>query len=65
VNHGTHTRAPGSLDQGLAGSSYNTPTGTAGRTSGTTATAGPHDSSIANKLDPRVESDVTGTQRTI
>jgi hypothetical protein len=66
VNHGTHTRGTEGLgSQDLAGSSYNTPAGTAGRTSGTTATAGPHDSSIANKLDPRVESDVTGTQRTI
>ncbi|EKV11652.1 Putative DHN1 [Penicillium digitatum] len=36
----------------LAGSSYNTPaTGTA------PGTTGPHDSSIANKLDPRVDSD--------
>ena len=67
TTHGTHTRDTGAGigSHGLAGSSYNTPAGTAGRTSGTTATAGPHDSSIANKLDPRVESDVTGTQRTI
>ncbi|CAG7940612.1 unnamed protein product [Penicillium salamii] len=59
VTHGSHSRdtasglAPG---QGLAGSSYNTPTGTATRTSGTTATAGPHDSSVANKLDSTVKS---------
>ncbi|CAG7929713.1 unnamed protein product [Penicillium olsonii] len=61
VTHGTHSRDTASglaPDQGLAGSSYNTPTGTATRTSGTTATAGPHDSSIANKLDPTVESHV-------
>ncbi|CAG8057600.1 unnamed protein product [Penicillium salamii] len=61
VTHGSHSRdtasglAPG---QGLAGSSYNTPTGTATGTSGTTATAGPHDSSVANKLDPTVKSQV-------
>ncbi|CAG8186093.1 unnamed protein product [Penicillium olsonii] len=61
VTHGSHSRDTASglaPDQGLAGSSYNTPTGTATRTSGTTATAGPHDSSIANKLDPTVESHV-------
>ncbi|KAJ5340043.1 hypothetical protein N7452_006771 [Penicillium brevicompactum] len=70
VTHGSHTRdtasglAPG---QGLAGSSYNTPTGTATGTSGTAATAGPHDSSIANKLDPTVDSHIQadGTQRKI
>lgn len=68
TTHGSHTRDTAGLasDQGLAGSSYNTPAGTATRTSGTTATAGPHDSSIANKLDPTVDSHVqTGTQRKI
>ncbi|KAJ6140349.1 hypothetical protein N7471_006835 [Penicillium samsonianum] len=50
----------------LAGSSYNTPaTGTASGatgTTGTTGTTGPHGSSIANKLDPRVDSDATRAQ---
>ncbi|KAJ5496210.1 hypothetical protein N7463_008197 [Penicillium fimorum] len=72
TTHDTHTRGvtgiPTSLALGgsgpdtagrqdaLAGSSYNTPvTGT----TGTTGTTGPHGSSIANKLDPRVDSDVT------
>ncbi|CAI7611708.1 unnamed protein product [Penicillium bialowiezense] len=70
VTHGSHTRDTASglaPDQGLAGSSYNTPTGTSTGTSGTTATAGPHESSIANKLDPTVDSHVQadGTQRKI
>ncbi|CAI7578160.1 unnamed protein product [Penicillium discolor] len=50
----------------LAGSSYNTPpagttTGATGAT-GTTGTTGPHSSSIANKLDPRVDSDAARAQ---
>ncbi|KXG51803.1 uncharacterized protein PGRI_091960 [Penicillium griseofulvum] len=73
TTHGTHTRgttAPtGSLggsgldtagrQDALAGSSYNAP---AAGTTGTTGTTGPHGSSIANKLDPRVDSDVTRTE---
>ncbi|KAI3286136.1 hypothetical protein DTO002I6_8342 [Penicillium roqueforti] len=69
VTHGSHTRdttAPGGSVIGgsglgttghqdaVAGSSYNTSsTGT------TTGTTGPHSSSIANKLDPRVDSSAT------
>ncbi|KAJ5212924.1 hypothetical protein N7449_000093 [Penicillium cf. viridicatum] len=41
---------------GLASSSYNTPP------TGTTGTTGPHSSSIANKLDPRVDSDAARAQ---
>ncbi|KAJ5876342.1 uncharacterized protein N7529_001926 [Penicillium soppii] len=61
TTHGSHTRE---LDHGLAGSSYNTPVGTSGRASGTAATAGPQDSSVAGKLDPLAGSDI-GAQRTI
>ncbi|OQE35198.1 hypothetical protein PENCOP_c014G02977 [Penicillium coprophilum] len=70
TTHGTHTRGvPASPALGgsglntaghhdaLAGSSYNTPA--TGTTTGATGTTGPHSSSIANKLDPRVDSDVT------
>ncbi|KAJ5177327.1 uncharacterized protein N7500_000026 [Penicillium coprophilum] len=70
TTHGTHTRGvPHSPALGgsglntaghqdaLAGSSYNTPA--TGTTTGATGTTGPHSSSIANKLDPRVDSDVT------
>ncbi|KAJ6147218.1 hypothetical protein N7497_009200 [Penicillium chrysogenum] len=75
ATHGTHTRgatAPTGLAIGdpsydtgaLAGSSYNTPANTpaTGTTTGATGTAGPHGSSIANKLDPRVDSDATRAQ---
>lgn len=41
---------------GVTGSGY---TGTAGALSGST-NAGPHDSNLANKLDPRVDSDLDG-----
>ncbi|KAF7519163.1 hypothetical protein PCG10_010280 [Penicillium crustosum] len=70
TTHGSHTRgatvgsAIGGSGLGTAshhdapaGSSYNTPP--AGTTTGTT---GPHSSSIANKLDPRVDSDAARAQ---
>ncbi|CAI7616942.1 unnamed protein product [Penicillium crustosum] len=70
TTHGSHTRgatvgsAIGGSGLGTAGhhdapagSSYNSPP--AGTTTGTT---GPHSSSIANKLDPRVDSDATHAQ---
>ena len=70
VTHGSHTRGTSAAPSGsaiggsglgaaghqdaVAGSSYNTSsTGT------TTGTTGPHSSSIANKLDPRVDSKAT------
>ncbi|CAG8910180.1 unnamed protein product [Penicillium egyptiacum] len=76
TTHGTHTRgatvAPtglaisgSGLDTGaLAGSSYDTPANTpaTGTTTSATGTTGPHRSSIANKLDPRVDSDATRAQ---
>ncbi|CAI7596734.1 unnamed protein product [Penicillium glandicola] len=72
TTHGSHTRGATAVPTGsalggsglgttghqeaLAGSSYNAPPTSA---TGTTGTSGPHGSSIANKLDPRVDSDVT------
>lgn len=76
TTHGSHTRGAtaGSAIGGsglgtaghhdaLAGSSYNTPlTGTTAGATGTTGITGPHSSSIANKLDPRVDSDAARAQ---
>ncbi|KAJ5807657.1 hypothetical protein N7447_011113 [Penicillium robsamsonii] len=72
TTHGTHTRGATGIptssalggsgldtagrQNAVAGSSYNTP---ATGTTGTTGTTAPHGSSIANKLDPRVDSEVT------
>ncbi|KAI9044555.1 uncharacterized protein KD926_000466 [Aspergillus affinis] len=49
--------APQIHSSSAAGSSYNTPG--SGRAS---HTAGPHDSDVANKMDPRVDSDLDGSR---
>jgi len=53
VGSGT-THTPGARSSGLTGSTGNT------YNSNTNTTAGPHDSNMANKLDPRVDSDRDG-----
>ncbi|KAJ5484624.1 hypothetical protein N7453_012092 [Penicillium expansum] len=76
TTHGTHSRGATAAPTGsaiggsglgttghhdaLAGSSYNTPA--TGTTTGATGTTAPHSSSIANKLDPRVDTDATHAQ---
>jgi hypothetical protein len=52
--HGTHTGT------GLTGSHGTHTTGTGLGSHGTSTNAGPHDSNIANKADPRVDSDLDG-----
>lgn len=52
-----HAAAPQIHSSSAAGSSYNTPgSGSASHT------AGPHDSDVANKMDPRVDSDLDGSR---
>ncbi|KAJ9485181.1 hypothetical protein VN97_g8189 [Penicillium thymicola] len=64
TTHESHTRgatvgsAIGGSGLDTAGSIYNTPPiGTTTGATGTTGTTGPHSSTVADKLDPRVDSD--------
>jgi len=56
--HNTHTAGSG-LTGTHAGNTHGTHTGTTGGISHST-NAGPHDSNLANKVDPRVDSDLDG-----
>jgi len=60
TTHGTHTTG-----SGLTGTTYGTHTGTTGAgygPTGTSTNAGPHNSNLMNKMDPRVDSDMDGSR---
>jgi len=59
-NMGSAQHGPGAHNTG-AGTGFTGTTGTTGYGSGSTNT-GPHDSNLANKLDPRVDSDRDGSR---
>jgi len=60
VGHGTTGTGYGTGTAGTTGTGYGTgPTGTGYSTS---TNAGPHNSNVANKLDPRVDSDLDGSR---
>jgi len=61
-NSGAATYGPGGHhNNNTTGAGFGT-TGTTGAGYGTSTNAGPHDSNIANKLDPRVDSDRDGSR---
>jgi len=59
--HATGTHTTGTHHTGAVNDSYAT-TGTGNINNSATGTAGPHSSNIANKLDPRVDSDMDGSR---